>query len=96
MTRAILLKSARESWWMVLMAVAAILLFETLFCRAMVSVADSLPNILSNRPALQYFIRMLVGSDIGDVITPTALVTIGFAHPFLLAVTWGLLLTICS
>lgn len=96
MIRAIMLKSIRETWWMLLLAVAAILLFESLFCNAMGQFAGELPSLLSRRPVLRNFIQMLVGTDIGEVITPTALVTIGLAHPFLLAVSWGLLLTVCT
>jgi len=39
---------------------------------------------------------MMLGADLGSEITPTALVTIGFAHPVLFACNWVFLLSITT
>jgi ABC-2 type transport system permease protein len=89
-------KTARDALLLAVVAWLAIVVFEILLVRALGEFASELTDMWFSRTFLRNLIKALVGADLAENITPTALVTIGFAHPFLYAMVWGFLITTCT
>lgn len=96
MSAAVMRKSARDTLLIFALAVLGILIFESMYMRAMREFGDGVLRDLLARPFMQRFIRTLVGTDMGVDFTPTSLMTLGFVHPIVLVLTWGLLITHCT
>ncbi|TWT45096.1 ABC-2 family transporter protein [Phycisphaerae bacterium RAS1] len=96
MNRAVVLKTARDTFWLALVATVGIMLFEMLFVRAMREVPVEIANYWLGHKVFSRLIEALVGARLAENLTPTTLVTIGFAHPLVFALTWALLLTVCT
>jgi ABC-2 type transport system permease protein len=71
---------------------AAILVFEPLLVYSIGQFARDVLPLWSKFPFIKTMISALVGADITVDVTSTSLVTLGLAHPFLFAVTWGFLI----
>lgn len=98
MNLAILRKTFRDSLWLVALLTTVIVVWEILFIRG---VHDLLSNEQLSQQILQFehvkrFMKLFLGGDLVDNLTPTGVLTIGFVHPFLLALNWTLLLTVCT
>ena len=96
MNFALMLKTARDHAALFLLTVGAVLLFEILFVLAMRSLAPELIAFISRRMFLQNMFRALLSLDMQAGISVNTLLVLGLVHPFLFAVTWGFLTTICT
>lgn len=94
MIRAVVAKTFRDSRWMLLLLLAAILIFEVLFVFAIRNAATDVVKMWQKFPFVLRMMSALLGADLSRDISVTALVTIGFAHPFVYATTWAFLLTL--
>lgn len=93
MNRALVLKSCRESAWLVVAALVTVVLFEVFFVTAMKNVAPEMIGFMRRFAFLRMIFQALVSIDLSAASSPTALVTLGLLHPFLSTVTWGTLVT---
>jgi len=96
MNRAIIFKTAREmlgTWIIVLVGVFGL---ELLLVVVIGDFAEELEYLWQNIPILQRFAQMLLGADLGGELTATSMITIGYAHPILFAMSWGFALAIAS
>lgn len=96
MNRTIIAKTLRESWVMLAVLVVAIAGFEILFVLAVSSFSKELIEIWSKFSFLRGLVQALAGADLTTDVNATSFMSIGFAHPFLYAVTWAFLLTTCT
>jgi len=92
---AVAVRTWRDSWRLVVLLPLAIVVFELLLVRALGEMPAEAAAWL-DRPFFKPFLRMLLGADLAESFTATGLMTLGFAHPFLFAVTWIVPLTICT
>jgi len=95
-SRAVVLKSARDSLVLLLLVLAAIVTLETLYVLAMGRLAGDLLDIWRKIPFLKDVMRVLVGVNITGDVSATTLITLGLVHPVLLATSWAFLLTVCT
>jgi len=93
MNAAIFRKTARDGAVLLIALTLAVVLFEVFFLAAIRQLSGELQNLLTAQTFVRYIIRSLVGADLIGDITPTALATVGLAHPVLYAFTWTVLLT---
>lgn len=96
MNRALLVKTLRDAWLLLAGALAALLTFEMLLVLAMSSLAPDLLKLWSSVPFLKNIVLALTGLDVAGEVSVNTLVAIGMVHPFLFAVSWGLLITLCT
>lgn len=96
MNYAILRKTARDTLLIFILVVLGILVFECFFLRAVREFSEEGKGTLLRLPTVGRFLRTLVGADFGAELTPTSLATIGFVHPIVLVLTWGMLITHCT
>ncbi len=96
MNRTIIAKTVRESWFMLAVLVVAVMLFEILFVLAVSSFSKELIEMWSKFHFLRGLVQALAGADLTADVNATSFMSIGFAHPFLYAVTWAFLLTTCT
>ncbi len=95
MSVAVVVRTWRDSWRLVVFLSLAIVAFELLLVRALGEMPAEAAAWL-DRPFFKPFLRMLLGADLAESFSATGLLTLGFAHPFLFAVTWAAPLTICT
>jgi ABC-2 type transport system permease protein len=93
---AVLWKTARDCRWVLLLVPVAILVFEVLVVKAVGEIGVEAAGFWLSRPLAKRIMTMLLGADVSASLTPTVFVTIGFVHPLLFALTWLLLLTLCT
>ncbi len=96
MSRAVVLKTARDSFVLLLLVLAAIVTLEMLYVLAMGRLAHDLLDIWRKIPFLKDVMRVLVGVNISGDVSATTLTTLGLVHPVLLATSWAFLLTVCT
>lgn len=96
MNVAIAIKTLRESALGLLMVVVGVTLLELMFVGAITEFAKELEYLWLNKAFFQRLIRMLTGAEISVDMTPTGLITIGFAHPVMFTLIWGFALVTCS
>ncbi len=96
MNRAVFLKALRDSLLLLLIITLVVTAWEVIFLSAIHDISPDLGGQLLKLKSAQRFLRLFIGADFADNISATSLVTIGFAHPLLLALTWTLILTICT
>jgi len=89
---ALVRKTVRDTLPLFLLLVAAIVIFETLFMRAMSEFAAEITEIWFKQAVIRRLIQTMLGADLAVDLTATGLVTVGFAHPLLYAFTWTFLL----
>jgi len=90
---AVLRKTLRDSLPLLLVTFVGIVIFEAIFVRVMSDLAGELLGFWVRRPGLKKMIQMLIGGEVDLDISATGLITIGFAHPLLFALTWAFILT---
>jgi ABC-type transport system involved in multi-copper enzyme maturation permease subunit len=93
---AIIRKTTRDALPLLLIVLLGIMVLETLLVAVVSELSEELEFLWHQRSILQRFLSALVGAEIGSDITATTLMTIGFAHPLLYALTWAFLLVTCS
>ena len=96
MNIAIIVKTFRDSVLLLLMVVVGVTLLEVMFVGAISEFAKEIEYLWLNRALFQRLIRMLAGAELSIDVTPTGLMTIGFAHPVMFTLVWGFALVTCS
>lgn len=95
MSVAIIRKTARDSALLVLAITAGVIFFEAILVRALGELPSEAAHML-RWAGINRMMRMLLGADLSTALNATTLVTIGLAHPLIYALTWTLVLTICT
>jgi len=94
---AILRKTWRDTWLLLLIAAVVIAFFELFFILAVTTKLTDIRVYLRNIPPfIQGMLRMLAGADILDHLTPTGVMSIGFSHPFVHIVLWFFSIAYCT
>ena len=96
MSRAIIAKTIRDTTPLFLLVLTMAVVFLMLFVAAMREFAGEITQLLLRFPILQKMIHALLGANLADDASLTSLVTIGFAHPLLFAMTWAFLIATCT
>lgn len=98
MNAGIVYKTLRDSVWLMLLAVVAIIAFETLLARMLVEIGRDFRMVQPwlELPLVRTMSRLVLGDDLVGDLSPTTFATICMAHPFLYGVTWALIITIGS
>ncbi len=91
MNRAIVIKTTRDTLPLLGAVTAGLILLEMAFVGVFGEFVKEMEFIWTH-PLFQRFARMLVGADLGEEATVTALLAFGFAHPLLFAMTWTFIL----
>jgi ABC-2 type transport system permease protein len=93
---AVIRKTIRDSLPLLVIITAAVILLETLLAAVISDFSKELEYLWLKKPIFSRFAEILLGADLGDELSSSALMTIGFAHPLLFALTWTFVLTTCS
>lgn len=96
MSLTIVRKTARDALPLFGVLLLAVVVFEILFIFAIAPLADELQGFITRVALLRRLVGALVGADLLADLSPTTLATIGLAHPVLYALTWTLLLGMCT
>lgn len=96
MNAALLRKTLRDSAALLALVTLAILAFEVVLVRAYRELPFDSIGVWLHRPFVRRLLEMYLGADPTAALTPTGIVTVGFAHPLLFALTWTLLLAVCT
>ncbi len=96
MNRAVFAKAVRDALMMGLLVGLGIFFLEMLIVIVMEDFTEEMQYLWLNKPFFQRFARMLLGEELGGVMSATGLVSIGLAHPLLFAVTWAFALVMCT
>src|SRR5512137_2043879 len=98
MSTAVLWKTLRDSWVLLVVLVAATVLLETLevyFVREMLAQFEhEFALIFLKNPFIRKVVASALGADLSAEITPTNIMTIGFSHPLMYTFMCVLVLTI--
>lgn len=93
MNPALFRKTLRDAAPLLLLLTAAIVLFEALFVRAAGELSGELGRVWIRQPFVQRFLRVIAGAEVGLDPSPTAILSIAFAHPVLHALIWTFIVT---
>jgi ABC-2 type transport system permease protein len=96
MNVAILRKTLAESAGLCLAVVLGIVAFEVFLVAAAREFTDELSHIWFSNTFIRRLLHAMVGADIGTELTPALLLSVGFVHPFVYALTWTLIVTFCT
>lgn len=96
MNFAVVWKTFRDSWLLLLTAMLGIVIFEVVFCRVIEQMPRDLGNGLLQQKWVKDIIRFLLGADLTEFFTPTGVMTIGFSNSIIYALSFIFLLTTCS
>jgi putative exporter of polyketide antibiotics len=95
MSTAVIRKTARDSAWLILAITLGVIFFEAILVRALGELPSEAAQMLQWK-TVNRLMRMLLGADLSAALNATTLVTIGLGHPLIYALTWTLVLTICT
>ena len=94
MNRAVIVRTLRDALPLILTTVVVVVLFEMLFLLAMNQLAPDLLAFVSRLKFLIPLFKALLSLDVASNVTFDSLAAIGMVHPFFLAVTWSVLVTL--
>jgi ABC-2 type transport system permease protein len=95
-SRAVLLKTMRDTGGLLLLLVLAVVGLEMAVIRALLGISNDLGALRGwmELPLVRELLRIALGADFAGDYTPTTLITFGLGHPLLYALSWTLLVTI--
>lgn len=94
MNIALLKKSFRDTWFLLALAFLGIAVFEVLLIQAFhYTVRDAKAYFQHIPEFAARFITVIAGTDIRRHLTPTGLMSIGFAHPVVHVMLWAFAIT---
>lgn len=96
MSRAMTLRALRDTRTLLLLLIGVLISFEILFVFVIGRLSEQLLQFWQQMPIVSQLLRALVGIDPGRDVSFSVLLAINFVHPFLLAVLWIFLVTVCS
>lgn len=91
MSLALFRKTLRDSWLLLTISALGIAIFEILMIQAFhYTVKNPSMYFMRNIPDVAArFVNILAGADVRRLITPTGLMSIGFAHPVVQILVWA-------
>ncbi len=96
MSRAIIGKTLRDNWWLILVVLAGIIVVEISIVRSVGGIDDRLGNSLLQQPWIKNVLRLLLGGELAENLNSTGVMTLGFSNTPLYVLTWVLLLVYCT
>ncbi|MGE3180975.1 MAG: hypothetical protein AB7N71_05040 [Phycisphaerae bacterium] len=96
MSPALLRRFGRDTLWIAIASVAAILVFEVFFIRAISEIDLSALKTLINIGFVNNVLSALLGTNVEGALSATTVATLGYVHPVLLVICTGYLTTECS
>lgn len=92
----LLAKSGREGRAIVLILGPALLVVETILSYVLPTFLDEFSAQLLQVPFIRSMISALLGTDIGAMISPDAIIAITWVHPVVLAIMWTQAVVFCT
>lgn len=96
MNLAILQKTTRQTATLAVLVIVGAAGFEALWTSAIAHLGPTLIELWSRLEFAQRLLKVLANIDLSDKVSLGALVSIGLAHPILLALTWGFIIALCT
>ncbi|MGE0481646.1 MAG: ABC transporter permease subunit [Phycisphaerae bacterium] len=96
MNLGVLRKTTRDALGLLLLLLAAFLFFEVVFVRIINEMSRDVGGDLLKLGFVRQILKLVLGGDLGENLTTTGIMTIGFASALPFAFTWTFLLTTCS
>jgi ABC-type transport system involved in multi-copper enzyme maturation permease subunit len=93
MNAGVLAKCVRESWLVLSICAAGVLLAEALFAVVLPTFPIELLQRFFENPFFQRLFRSLLGTDFGGQIDPEMLRSVAWMHPVMLAILWAAAIT---
>ena len=88
MNRGLLIKSMREAAAATAILCVALLLIEVILASILPTLWNDFSSVLFQIEFFQTIIKALLGTDIGDMLGPEAIMAIAWVHPVVLAIIW--------
>ncbi len=96
MNRGLLIKSLREVWIATVLFAFALMVLEAIFAYVLPTFADQFSTVLLQLEFVQRMVQALLGTDIGDQISPAVFSSIAWAHPVVLTIVWAHAIIFCT
>ncbi len=98
MSRAVLVKTLRDSAVLTALLTLAVIGLEVAIVRALLEFSKDLEDFRRwvELPLIRDLLRIVLGADLAGDLNPTIMSTFGLGHPLLWALSWTLLLTIVT
>ncbi len=89
-------KTIREVWMVTILFAIGVAIFESMLTYILPTYFDEFAGHILEIKFVRNIITALLGSDVGDKIGPTALLSFSWVHPLLLTLLWGHEITLCT
>jgi len=87
---ALIRRTVRETWALLAVAVAGVVVFEVLFAVAIEHSIEGMHLTVDRIPAFaRRFLAVLAGTEVEPYLTPNGMMAVGFSHPIVHAILWG-------
>ena len=96
MNRGVWIKGLRETWGTTLAFALAVAAIEVVLAAVLPTFQADLERQLASMPFLKNFVRGLLGTDLGDSLTPAALLSFAWVHPVALSLVWAQEIVVCT
>lgn len=96
MNPALLRRFGRDTFWLALASITAILIFEIFFVRAISELDLSFLKTAIRIGFVENILSALLGTSVEGALSATTVATLGYVHPVLLVICSAYLLTECS
>lgn len=96
MNRGLLIKIARETWFLTLLFGLALGAFEAFFTTIVPTFFTQFPVEWLQMDFIQNMLQGLLGAQVGDSIGPGVVVAVAWVHPIALAIIWAHEISICT
>ncbi len=93
---ALVRQALRDNALLIAIALAALLGFELLYTQAMRELSETLFKFWREIPLVRNLLLTLTGLDVAGEVSITTLMSLGLVAPFLIIVTWGVIVTVCT
>ncbi|NIM33854.1 MAG: hypothetical protein GTN60_21285, partial [Pseudomonas stutzeri] len=96
MNAGLLLKSARETAVLLLIVSSALAIVEAIFSGVLPGLVQDIGAQVLQIPFIRTIFQALLGTDVGDMMVPEAIVAIAWVHPAVLALVWTYAVVFCT
>jgi len=94
--RGLFAKTIRETWLATLLFGGGLLLAMALLTHILPQVQEGLNTVFSEMPFVGMLVNALLGTDMGQEITPQVMSAILWVHPVVLTLVWAHEITFCT
>jgi ABC-type transport system involved in multi-copper enzyme maturation permease subunit len=94
--RGLLVKSMREAAVVTAILSGALLFIEVILASILPTLWNEFSGMLLQIEFFQGIIKALLGTDIGDMLGPEAIMAIAWVHPVVLAIIWTHAIVLCT